>query len=193
MLVEGERLPKNGMEKHFLNVIKGKSSPCTAEEKRWHNWWLAYSTQKNNGAVDVKILIPPLEQAIKSRDKAPAKKKKAPAKKKYGSAKDRQARQRAYELAKARERARYNQPKEMQKTLSLNDERMLKEKKARISMEAKIGPKPKPNPISKKELLVLKYKGPTSYKVNEGIGGTREDNKKMKAGLFGDMQSRLKE
>ena len=38
-LVNGNREPANGMEKHFLQVIKGDSRPCTAEEKECYAWW----------------------------------------------------------------------------------------------------------------------------------------------------------
>lgn len=38
-LVNGNREPENGMEKHFLQVIKGDSRACTLEEKDWYDWW----------------------------------------------------------------------------------------------------------------------------------------------------------
>lgn len=40
LLIKGERHPENGMEKHFLRVLKGKASPCTKIEKEWHHYWL---------------------------------------------------------------------------------------------------------------------------------------------------------
>ena len=67
---------------------------------------------------------------------------------------------------------------------------MLKEKEAAILRAAENGPKPQPIPISEKELSKLKAKGSTNYKVDEGIGGTREDNKKMRNQLWGDMVNR---
>ncbi len=38
-LISGIREPNNGMEKHFLKVIKGDGRPCTKEEKEWLKWW----------------------------------------------------------------------------------------------------------------------------------------------------------
>ena len=38
-LIYGIREPNNGMEKHFLKVIKGDSRPCTKEEKEWFHCW----------------------------------------------------------------------------------------------------------------------------------------------------------
>ena len=52
------------------------------------------------------------------------------------------------------------------------------------------GPKPEPIPTTNEELLKLKARGPTTYKVDEGISGSREDNKKMRSQLWGDMVKR---
>jgi hypothetical protein len=43
-LIIGLRVPENGLEIHFLKVIKQKARACSAEEKLWYEWWL--STQK---------------------------------------------------------------------------------------------------------------------------------------------------
>jgi len=48
LLIKGERHPENGMEKHFLRVLKGEASPCTKKEKEWHQYWL----QKIKGNTD---------------------------------------------------------------------------------------------------------------------------------------------
>lgn len=37
-LVNGIRQPKNGMEKHFLQVLAGKSIACSQQEKEWAIW-----------------------------------------------------------------------------------------------------------------------------------------------------------
>ena len=38
-LVNGNREPANGMEKHFLKVVKGNGLACTPELKEWLKWW----------------------------------------------------------------------------------------------------------------------------------------------------------
>lgn len=40
LLIKSERPPENGMEKHFLRVLKREASPCTKKEKEWHQYWL---------------------------------------------------------------------------------------------------------------------------------------------------------
>ena len=50
-LISGFREPNNGMEKHFLKVIKGNGLACTPELKEWLKWWKesfdAYLVDKN--------------------------------------------------------------------------------------------------------------------------------------------------
>ena len=43
-LIIGLRVPENGLEVHFLKVIKKQARACSAEEKLWYEWWL--STQE---------------------------------------------------------------------------------------------------------------------------------------------------
>lgn len=38
-LVNGDREPENGMERHFLKVIKGDGLACTPELKEWYQCW----------------------------------------------------------------------------------------------------------------------------------------------------------
>ena len=38
-LISGFREPNNGMEKHFLKVVKGNGLACTPELKEWLKWW----------------------------------------------------------------------------------------------------------------------------------------------------------
>lgn len=45
-LVNGNREPANGMEKHFLQVIKGVSRACTPEEKEYYSWWKSLGETK---------------------------------------------------------------------------------------------------------------------------------------------------
>lgn len=39
MLINGERAPTTGMEKHFLKVIQGKALAASSEEKEWLHYW----------------------------------------------------------------------------------------------------------------------------------------------------------
>jgi uncharacterized protein YifE (UPF0438 family) len=162
-LVEGHRLPQNGMEVHFLKVIKGMNSPCTAEEKQWYSWWQKYLNSPKHDVVGLKSAIPSTKQAKLDAE---------------------------YNAAKIRAKARYADTRNTKAFLNPNLERLQKEKEAAIRMAAENGPKPKPIPISDKELSKLKAKGPTNYKVDEGIGGTRADNNRMRNQLWGDMVSR---
>jgi len=138
------------------------NSPCTAEEKRWYEWWQTYAETKKQV-----VLSPPAISAAK-QSKIDAE----------------------YKAAKIRQNARYADTRKKMAFLSPNQERMHKEKEAAILMVEKNGPKPQPIPISEKELLKLKAKSPTNYKVDEGIGGTREDNKRMRNQLWGDIVNR---
>jgi hypothetical protein len=66
-LVNELRQPKNGMEKHFLQVLAGRAIPCSMKEKEWYKWWLstqAKATEQQNEYVNK------LEQ--EARDKANA-------------------------------------------------------------------------------------------------------------------------
>jgi hypothetical protein len=38
-LLDGTNEPLNGMEKHFLKVVKGNGLACTPELKEWLKWW----------------------------------------------------------------------------------------------------------------------------------------------------------
>ena len=161
-LVEGQRQPINGMEIHFLKVIKGMNSPCTAEEKQWYSWWQTYTEIKKQALNATTAIQAERQPKIDAE----------------------------YNAAKIRANARYTDTRNKKAPLSPNQERMLKEKEAAILRAAENGPKPQPIPISEKELIKLKAKGPTNYSVNDGIGGTREDNKKMRNQLWGDMVNR---
>ena len=57
-------------------------------------------------------------------------------------------------------------------------------------MAAENGPKPEPIPTSEEELLKLRAKRPITSKVDDGISGSREDNKKMRSKLWGEMVNR---
>lgn len=74
-----------------------------------------------------------------------------------------------------------------------NLERIQREKDAELVRSKEIGPKPVPNELSQSELLKLKTKVPSNYKVEEGIAGSREDNKKMRSQLWGEMLNRAKQ
>ena len=199
-LVEGLRPPQNGMEVHFLNVIKGKNSPCTPEEKQWYSWWQTYYSQPKHDVVSVKPPIPTAEQAKRIAEynllveqfKKTNESTKMPVKKVVDLRIPvmQSKKPNDYNSAKIRASSRYARPKKTQVTLSPNLERMRKEKEVVIRMAAENGPKPEPIPASAKELLKLKAKGPTTYKVDDGISGSREDNKKMRNQLWGDMVNR---
>jgi uncharacterized protein YifE (UPF0438 family) len=38
-LIEGHRMPDDGMEKHFLRVIRGEAMPCSSKEQEWYQHW----------------------------------------------------------------------------------------------------------------------------------------------------------
>lgn len=199
-LVEGQRPPQNGMEVHFLKVIKGMNSPCTAEEKQWYSWWQSYSNTQKHDVVSVNPPMPTAEQAkriahynlLVEQFKKTNEFNKMPVKRAVDLRIPLMQSKKSdyYKSAKIRANARYTDTRYKKAPLSPNQERMLKEKEAAILRAAENGPKPKPIPISEKELLKLKAKGPTNYTVDEGIGGTREDNKKMRNQLWGDIVSR---
>ena len=191
-LVDGNREPENGMEKHFLKVIKGKNSPCTAEEKQWYRWWQSYYSQPKHDAVSVKSPTPS-PTAEQSKRIAEYNLLVAQFKKTNESAKllvtkvidlripvYQSKRTSAYHSSKIIVSDRYNRPKKTQVTLSPNLERMQKEKEVVMSSSIGNGPKPKPFNTPKKELSKLKHKGPTDYTVDDGIAGSREANIRMR-------------
>ena len=50
LLIQGDRPPNDGMEKHFLRCINGKSSPCSAKEKEWFKFWSCANNKKQHNA-----------------------------------------------------------------------------------------------------------------------------------------------
>ncbi len=164
-LIAGTRQPLNGMEIHFLKVIKGTNLPCTPEEKEWFKWWQATKNLSNN--------------PINTKD--------------VSTRNFKSAQNVSHELIEARERFRSNRLHSNTVKLNPNLERIQKEKEAESNRQAEIGPRPEPIKPSLAELGKLKAKGPTSYTVDEGIAGSREDNKKMKARQWGEMVNRGKE
>lgn len=162
-LVSGIREPENGMEKHFLKVITGDGIPCTLEEKEWFKQWQLISLTPVDLAVNINESEAPIEQSKTMSD---------------------------IDLLKARMDRRYNRHDKLPELLNPNIERMQKEKVNIEQLKVENGPKPEPIVTTAKELLKLKYKGNTSYKIDEGIAGSREDNKKMRGQLWGDMRNR---
>ena len=43
-IAEGRVAPANGMEKHFLRVLKGDARPCSPEEREWVSYYNAQLT-----------------------------------------------------------------------------------------------------------------------------------------------------
>ena len=199
-LVAGLRPPQNGMEVHFLNVIKGKNLPCTPEEKQWYIWWQSYYSPPKNDAVSDMSPIPTPEQSKRIAEynllveqfKKTNESTKVPVKRvvdlRISLMQSKNSDE--YNSAKLRASSRYARPNKTEATLSPNVERMQKEKETVIRMAAENGPKPEPIPTSEEELLKLKAKGPTTSKVDDGISGSREDNKKMRNQLWGEMVNR---
>ena len=91
---------------------------------------------------------------------------------------------------KMRMNKRYNRSNNPLLPSGPNLDRMQKEKEAMERSVAENGPKPKPFPTSPKELSKLKDKGPTSYTVDDGLAGSREDNNKAKGRQWGEMFNR---
>lgn len=47
-LISGRRQPTDGMEKHFLRVIKGDAPPCSTKEQEWYQYWKQEPINKKN-------------------------------------------------------------------------------------------------------------------------------------------------
>jgi len=45
-LAKGVVHPETGIEKHFMNVCKGRGQACTPKEKEWFAYWQEYSLKK---------------------------------------------------------------------------------------------------------------------------------------------------
>lgn len=163
-LVTGQRKPQNGMEIHFLNVIKGKNKPCSKDEKEWYRWWLGFSGSSN--------------QLVTTSNKLP-KQIKPPEDYLVKTDVDTRYTRRAQNVK--------NAPR-----INPNLDRIQREKDAELKKLKDNGPKPIPFETSEKELLKLKVKGETSYSLDEGIGGSREDNKKMRARQWSEIVNRGK-
>ena len=163
-LIAGTRPPSNGMEKHFLKVIKGTNLPCTPEEKEWFQWWQATKNYSNSRIDNRNIST----SAIKPTQNGLQK------------------------LIEAREKFRSKRLDSNIVKVNPNLVRIQREKEAESRRQAEIGPRPEPIKPSLAELGRLKAKGPTTYTVDEGIAGSREDNKKMKARQWGEMINRGK-
>ena len=65
-LIVGIREPTDGMEKHFLQVIKRISKPCTPLEKEWFQWWKDVTLKQQ--IVKEKKLPPTISINEKSKD-----------------------------------------------------------------------------------------------------------------------------
>jgi hypothetical protein len=185
-LVLGLREPETGMEKHFLKVIKGQSIACSPEEKEWFEWWKK-THNKTKETVASKEVVTKVAKPTVNKHKV--------AKPKIAKTRLRPppplARKHIRSI-QSRLTPRYARSTSEFKTFNPNLERIQKEKEAEIKRLAEQGPKPEPKKTSASELAKLKTKGTTSYVVDDGIAGSREDNKKMRANQGRDIYRRMK-
>lgn len=56
-LIEGNRPPANGMEIHFRRCLKGDASPCSEKEKEWYQFWVNSKVKESKESSEVGALI----------------------------------------------------------------------------------------------------------------------------------------
>lgn len=201
-LIKGERPPANGMEIHFLRVVNGKASPCSHKEKEWYQFWL---DSKDREAAKIDAVVKYVEeQESVARNKNP--KEGLHEKPKKALPPPKSLRSRKYNsnilkdnLGKLEQLAQMNnRQRELDRQREL-EQKALSEKNptARKLVKKKNINQVRSDTLVGKDyvqdlLLDIKNspKESATWKVDDGIAGTREENKKMRGQLWGDMRNR---
>lgn len=193
-LIKGERPPANGMEIHFLRVISGDASPCSEKEKDWYRFWVNSKTKVALKANQTKSANEQREsESAINQQKAQALLKQwwddsnanSNAKPKKPKTKSGQhiARPPINEEDAIRKRDKLNRGIQLINKLNKQDHSRKKTKGGTIAVftggwtsleqgEKKVG-----------DTKAKQY-------ITEGIAGTRDENKKMRGQLLGDMRKR---
>jgi hypothetical protein len=201
-LIKGERPPANGMEVHFLRVVKGKASACSQKEKEWYQFWL---DSKGKEAVEIDAVVKYVEeQESVARNKNLQRahhgkpKESSPLRisrkgQKYNSNMLKDNLGKLESLAQMNNKLRELDRKRELEQKALSD----KNHSAGESSNKENTNQVQGNALAGKdyvhELLHDIKNSPTvnsTWKVDEGIAGTREENKKMRGQLWGDMRNR---
>jgi hypothetical protein len=188
-LVSGKREPESGMEKHFLKVIKGEAFPCTKEEKEWFQLW-----------KDLKENTSTIESISKKPDEIKLKKKEPMAILKIGG---------VWRVIKKTnvENTRFLDAEKLADTLI--KERALKNKKqVKVTKLTKNKPSKFKKTLSQKKPTINMKTGWVSLNqgdkrigdnktkkqfIDEGIAGTRDENRDMRKKQFIDLLKRTKD
>jgi len=159
------------MEKHFLNVLNGNALPCSPKEKEWHQYWL----QNIKGKAD------PIAENVK----ATPKKAKATTKRHKDEivTKQRQAENAAREQAQLIKEAKLIQAIQLNNKLDKREQSQKKSKNMTGTGFAGGWTSLKQGDRKVGDTATKQY-------INEGIAGTRDENKKMRGQLGGDMLKR---
>lgn len=191
-LIEGNRPPANGMEIHFLRCLKGDASPCSEKEKEWYQFWVNSKTKvalkvnqtksaNEQRASESAINQQKAQALLKQRwDDSNANSKPKKTKTKSGQ---HLARPPINEEDAIRKRDKLNRGIQLINKLNKQDHSRKKTKGGTSAVftggwtsleqgEKKVG-----------DTKAKQY-------ITEGIAGTRDENKKMRGQLLGDMRKR---
>jgi hypothetical protein len=173
ILIKGERPPESGMEKHFLNVLNGNALPCSPQEKEWHQYWL--QNIEGNAVPIVKNVnaTPKIAKSTTKRRKAEV------------ITKQRQADNAAREQDRLIKEAKLIQAIQLNKKLDKLEQSRKKSGRGTGAGFAGGWTSLKQGERKVGDAVTKQY-------ISEGIAGTRDENKKMRGQLGGDMLKRAR-
>ena len=161
-LAQRQVQPTNGMEVHFVNVVNGNGRACTPVEIEWLTYWN-------------ELKYPWKSQPVKRTAKSSSKKNKRKKSKKSTSP-----------IQKNKSTANGTFAKNTSlKGYCIECGSKIPEARLIINPNVKCC-------VNCQSEIEEKSPGSASRKIDEGIGGTREDNKRMRAKNWGDMMNRGK-
>jgi phage/conjugal plasmid C-4 type zinc finger TraR family protein len=182
-LVNGDQKPISGMEIHFLKVVAGQGCACTPKEKRWFSFWREY--------VRTKTVDPPKQRKRKAAPLPEAGLKDAETWRSF--------KQEAADLPKPRKKRRSKRVKISQEHAVTTISHPIKNS-TRLCCDCG-----EPIPVKRLEAnpdagrcveCQMEFEGRNphiaSRKADEGIAGSREDHKKLRARDWGAMINRYK-
>lgn len=191
-LIKGERPPANGMEIHFLRVMSGDASPCSEKEKEWYRFWV-------NSKTKVALKVNQTKSANEQRASESA----------INQQKAQAFLKQWWDDSNANSKPKITKTKSGQHLARppINEEDVIR-KRDKLNRGIQLI-----NKLNKQDHSRKKTNGGTSavftggwtslaqgerkvgdtkakQYITEGIAGTRDENKKMRSQLLGDMRKR---
>ena len=181
-IASGSMDPVTGMEKHFHRVINGKAAACTPEEKQWVQYINEHRNQEQSRSTT--------GSSSNSRNQKTA----------SGGATKIETHEIVQKSVRsvARAKTKYMPAPRQPSSIQMSVERSQSAPGYCVDCGTKIPEarlQASPNTrrcVGCQNRMENKNPGIVSRRINEGIGGTREDNKRMRAKDWSDLRNRGK-